>query len=147
MLRVEISRAALAAIRDHAASDPTREVCGLLFGSDGRIDAIEQVDNVAGDPATRFEIDPKALFRAARSERAGGPRLIGYYHSHPSGVAEPSEIDRARAALNDKLWLVAAGDEVTAWRASTDGLREVPLQLVSEREGWPGDSVSATRPS
>lgn len=99
----------------HAACDLSREICGLLLGCDGRIEEARPAANVAADPARTFEIDPAALFAALRSERTGGPALIGYYHSHPSGAAAPSARDLEMAAEDGKLWLIVAGDVVTAW--------------------------------
>jgi proteasome lid subunit RPN8/RPN11 len=120
-----ISRAVLDAIRTHAAAEAPREACGLLFGGAERIDGAMAAANVTDDPRRRFEIDPAALFAAIRAERAGGPRIAGYYHSHPVGRAEPSETDRASAAADGRLWLIVAGQEVTAWRAVAGGFEKV----------------------
>lgn len=103
-----------------AEADP-REACGLLFGTDGAITAFTETANVASSPETRFEIDPAALFAALRAERAGGPRLLGYWHSHPSGDPLPSATDAAMAAPDGKLWVILGGEEVTCWRAGEAG--------------------------
>jgi desampylase len=100
-----------------AADNPTREVCGLLFGTVDRIEAATPCRNVAADSACRFEIDPAALVAAHRAMRAGGPRLLGHYHSHPTGRAEPSPRDAADAAPDGALWLILGGGEVRLWRA------------------------------
>ena len=126
-MKTRISRTVLDAIRNHAAATPEREVCGLLFGKAERVDGAMAAANVAHDPAQRFEIDPATLFAAIRAERAGGPKLVGYYHSHPSGRAEPSETDRAMASGEGKLWLIVAGDAVTGWRAGPDGFAPVEI--------------------
>lgn len=107
------------------------EACGLLFGSDARVTEWSSAGNVAAAPATRFEIDPAALFAALRAERGGGPRLAGYWHSHPSGDPQPSATDAAMAAPDGRLWLVLGGGRVTAWRAGEGGLhgRFVPVTL------------------
>ena len=99
----------------------------MLFGSAALVDGVMAAANVADDPARRFEIDPAALFAAIRAERAGGPTLAGHYHSHPGGIAEPSAPDRAMAAADGKLWLIVAGEAVTAWRAGEDGFERVEL--------------------
>ncbi|MFV1428256.1 Mov34/MPN/PAD-1 family protein, partial [Klebsiella pneumoniae] len=78
--------------------------------------------NVADDPTRRFEIDPAALIAALKAERGGGERVIGYWHSHPSGDATPSATDAAMAAADGKIWVIVAGDAVTVWRAGTSGL-------------------------
>lgn len=93
----------------------------MLFGAGGVIDAFQTVENVAEAPDRHFEIDPAALFAALRAERAGGPNIAGYWHSHPSGDATPSVTDAAMAAPDGKLWLIAGGDRVTAWRAVERG--------------------------
>ncbi|WP_423603842.1 M67 family metallopeptidase [Sphingomonas sp. MS122] len=100
-----------------------QEACGLLFGADGAISSWSETANVAADPHRHFEIDPTALFTALRAERGGGPRLAGYWHSHPSGDAAPSATDAAMAAPDGRLWLIVAGGTVTAWRAVEDGAR------------------------
>lgn len=102
----------------------------MLFGADDRIGDFQVTENVAESPETRFEIDPAALFAAIRAERAGGPQLIGYWHSHPSGDALPSETDAAMAAPDGKLWLIVAGEAITAWRAGCAGFEPVELELV-----------------
>lgn len=126
-MKVRISRTVLDAIRSHAAAEAPREACGLLFGTAALVDDVMAAANVADDPARRFEIDPAALFAAIRAERGGGPTLAGYYHSHPGGNAEPSATDRAMAAADGKLWLIVAGEVVTAWRAGEDGFERVEL--------------------
>jgi desampylase len=128
-MRVQISSEALAAIRAHAASDPEREVCGLLLGTD-TVEAAQPALNVAADPLRHFEIDPASLFAAIRAERTGGPRLLGYYHSHPRGRAEPSVTDQASAAEDGKIWVIVGADEVRAWRAGENGLDAIELSQI-----------------
>ncbi|WP_210357983.1 M67 family metallopeptidase [Sphingomonas beigongshangi] len=109
-------------IRVHAAAAPGREVCGLLLGRDDRVEAVVACDNVADDPARRFEIDPAALLAAHRAARAGAPPIVGHYHSHPSGRAVPSPRDAADAAPDGTIWLiVGGGGDVRAWRAVAAG--------------------------
>lgn len=99
-----------------AAADD-REICGLLLGAAGCIEAIGPATNVAADPARHFELDPAVLIAAHRAARSGGPSVIGHYHSHPSGVAIPSATDAACAMPDGTLWLIVAGKEVRLWRA------------------------------
>ena len=132
---LEISSAALHRIITTAHADPAREVCGLLFGDDAWIERAEPCANVAADPKRTFEIDPAAHFAALRAERAGGAKLIGYWHSHPSGDVRPSAADAAMAAADGKVWLIVAGSEIGVWRA--DGadthcrFTAVPYRIVT----------------
>lgn len=101
--------------------DPALEACGLLFGRGHLVTGIRPCRNVAADPAARFEIDPVALLGAHRTARSGGPAVIGCYHSHPTGRAEPSARDAADAAPDGSIWVIVAGHVLTAWRAVPGG--------------------------
>ena len=105
-----------------AASAPGREVCGLLFGTEGEaVTAIQPCTNVATDPADSFEIDPASLIAAHKAQRTGGPGLIGCYHSHPDGAGEPSLRDRESAERQLGLWLIVACNRLSAWRLTRQG--------------------------
>jgi proteasome lid subunit RPN8/RPN11 len=119
-MSVIISRMLLDQIQAIAAADRA-EVCGLLLGTAGRIEAIAPAANVAPDPARHFELDPVALIAAHRAARAGGTPIIGHYHSHPSGVAVPSATDAACATPDGSLWLIIGGGDAQLWVAQGDG--------------------------
>lgn len=89
------------------------ECCGLIEGCDEtdgwRATAVHDLVNVAEDPARRFLIDPQAQFDVMRALRGSERRIIGCFHSHPGGAAEPSATDRANAFESDFLWLIAGG--------------------------------------
>ncbi len=123
-MTVEISSTLLQRLLNEARKAPTREVCGLLFGTPERIDAAVPCANVAADPARHFEIDPVALFAAHRAARGGGPQAIGHYHSHPSGTAVPSPRDAQGAMGDGALWLILTAAEARLWRSSRAGAFE-----------------------
>jgi proteasome lid subunit RPN8/RPN11 len=118
---VRISRELLDRLASLSAAEPAREICGLLLGDGDRIAAIEPARNVAADPAAHFEIDPAVLIAAYRRERNGGARVIGHYHSHPSGDARPSDRDAADAAGAGRLWLILGRDGPCLWREAPAG--------------------------
>jgi desampylase len=117
---VRISSSLVARLIALAEATPDREVCGLLLGSRDTIEDIRVADNVADQPARRFEVDPATLFATLRAARAGGPALIGNFHSHPSGQPSPSATDAAMIGTPGDLWLIVAAGRVTAWRARAD---------------------------
>ncbi|WP_017672404.1 M67 family metallopeptidase [Blastomonas sp. AAP53] len=118
---VQLSSALLVELVAQAATAHPQECCGLLIGSEQRVQTIRPCANVADDPATGFEIDPGALIAAERAMRQGGEQLIGHYHSHPNGRCEPSPRDAASAADDGRLWLIIAGQQVSVWRAVSGG--------------------------
>jgi desampylase len=99
-----------------ARADPDREVCGLLLGQDDVITAVRAAANVAPNPSRTFELDPQVLLRAYREARGGGHRIIGHYHSHPSGSSEPSAVDAEAAVEAGMLWLIVGGETSQIWR-------------------------------
>ncbi|MFD1951181.1 Mov34/MPN/PAD-1 family protein [Sphingomonas arantia] len=119
-MRVEIATGLIAELTTLAAADPDREVCGILYGAAGRIDGYGVAANVAAVPETTFEIDPAALFAAYRAARAGGPEVVGCYHSHPRGSATPSARDRAGAEPG-QFWLILAGTDARLYLSGPDG--------------------------
>jgi proteasome lid subunit RPN8/RPN11 len=129
-MAVAISRSLLEQIMALAAASRD-EICGLLLGREDAIEAILPAANVAPDPARHFELDPAVLIAAHRAARRGGPAVIGHYHSHPSGVAAPSETDRACAAPDGSFWLIVGGREATLWRAGPDAVVNVDFTEIS----------------
>ncbi|MDR6509869.1 putative GIY-YIG superfamily endonuclease/proteasome lid subunit RPN8/RPN11 [Novosphingobium capsulatum] len=115
-LDMTLSPAALTAMLDAAARAHPREACGLLFGHGNHIALAQECTNVAPDPSHHFEIDPAGLIAAHRAARAGGPELIGYFHSHPNGLARPSATDSAQAAGDGRIWAIVAQGQVSLWR-------------------------------
>lgn len=110
-----------------------RECCGLIEGvrSGERIEAVtlHPAPNLA-EAADRFEIDPAAQFAALRGARANGREIVGCYHSHPNGAAEPSAHDLAGAAEDGFVWVIAgAGGEVRLAAFLYDAGRFSPLEI------------------
>jgi proteasome lid subunit RPN8/RPN11 len=118
---VQISRSLLDQILALAAREST-EICGLLLGQGICIEQIVPADNVAADTTRQFEIDPAILVAAHRDARAGGLPVLGHYHSHPSGIADPSAADAAQASPDGSLWLIVGAGEARLWRSGSDGL-------------------------
>lgn len=122
---IAVSTRVLALIREEAHAALPRECCGILLGEGVRIASAQPARNVHSAPETHFEIDPQALIDAHRAARDGGPQVLGYYHSHPEGTAEPSATDRAMAAGDGAIWAIVAQEKIAFFRASPEGF--VPL--------------------
>lgn len=136
-MQLAISRSLLDAVLADVALEPGCERCGLLFGDVGRVLGIEPTANVANDPETSFEIAPDRLIAAARGAREGGLPVIGHYHSHPGGVAQPSARDAAAAAGDGgRIWLIVAGGNATAWvftgAGQVNGFEPVVLAITGD---------------
>ncbi|MCB2088439.1 MAG: Mov34/MPN/PAD-1 family protein [Sphingomonadaceae bacterium] len=114
-----------------SATTHPHECCGLLLGQGARITAIQPAANVHPQPETHFEIDPQALIDAHRAARQGGPQVLGYYHSHPVGGAEPSATDGAMAAGDGRIWAIIAADRVNFWRDGEEGFEALSYSVCA----------------
>lgn len=109
-------------ISDLAEAAYPRECCGLLVGTiddhagpeekhegTARVTRVERSDNLAPDDRDdRFEIDPRVRLRLQKELRSSGETLIGVYHSHPDGPAQPSDTDLENAWEPELIWLITA---------------------------------------
>jgi proteasome lid subunit RPN8/RPN11 len=106
-------------IIQHARETAPLECCGLLVGTPAHIDEAVPTRNV--DPhRCRFQVDPGEHIRLNRNLRGTGRAVIGVYHSHPHGPAQPSASDIAEASYPEFAYLIVS-------------LRESPPALVAYR--------------
>ncbi|ABC62329.1 predicted metal-dependent protease [Erythrobacter litoralis HTCC2594] len=106
------------------------ECCGILLGEHNHITAIQPAANVHPQPQTHFEIDPQTLVDAHRAGRNGGPQVLGYYHSHPTTVPEPSATDAAMAAQDGSIWAIIGQGEIIFWRDRNDGFAQLSYSIL-----------------
>jgi proteasome lid subunit RPN8/RPN11 len=117
-MRVLLAQPLRAEVQRLAREAAPRECCGLLVGmpdDDGfRVTALHPARNLAAQ-ADRFEIAPEDHFAAQRAARSNGLAVIGCYHSHPGGIAQPSAADLGGAQQDGFVWLIANGEELNAF--------------------------------
>jgi proteasome lid subunit RPN8/RPN11 len=133
---VRVARDALDAIAAHARREAPNECCGLLLGTASTIAEAARTRNVAGDPGSRFVIDPKEHIDLRRGARARGLEVIGFYHSHPRSAAVPSPADLAEAAYPGHFHvivsLMAEPPDIAVYRLDDGGgnFRRLPVVTV-----------------
>ncbi len=128
-----VSKKAIKTMRAAARGAHPREACGLLLSKPGQGDQIThfvETANVHPNPETHFEIDPQSLIGAYQAEREGGAKLVGYFHSHPTGHAAPSQTDREHAAHDERIWAIEADGVVTFWRDEPDRFQALSFTLI-----------------
>lgn len=88
------------------------EACGLIIGRGKgqliRVTRVVPAENLLADTPDRFELDPAVRITVEKDLRDSGTkdRIIGHYHSHTDGTADPSATDRAMAFEPDMAWLI-----------------------------------------
>ncbi len=132
-----------------ARASAPEETCGILAGTlaDGqrRVEAHHSVENVADRPRSRYEFDPREQLERLEAVEAAGHEVVGFYHSHPRGPAEPSATDAALATWPDRSYVVVSlgdddehalagetpeGASVTAWRWTGRAFEREALGVV-----------------
>jgi proteasome lid subunit RPN8/RPN11 len=131
MRRLEIGADELAAVERRALDAFPEECCGLLLGhragaGANRVVALAPCENRArGSRRRRFTIGADALLAAYRRARATGQEIVGTFHSHTDGPAEPSRRDLESAWPGASYLIVALGPggvgERRSWRLAGSG--------------------------
>lgn len=129
-MALELSMGLLGRLGGEAIAAHPHECCGILLAEGCSIVDIIPARNVHPAPLTRFEIDPQTLIDAHRLVRGSRRRVIGYYHSHPSGPARPSRTDEAQAAGDGSVWAIIAPGETTFWRALPGGFEPLSYSVA-----------------
>lgn len=109
-MSIRISRYHINAFEEAARDAYPIECCGLVIGRKDDafgfiIDELAPTKNKAAE-VDRFEIDPTIHIRLQRDLRRGPNGIIGVYHSHPGGIAKPSDRDVAGAVMPGWVWLI-----------------------------------------
>ncbi len=79
-------------ITEHAIREFPNEACGILSGSQGRVEKVYEMTNTDKSPQTFF-MDAKEQLRVMKEIRNKGEEMIGIYHSHVASEAYPSSHD------------------------------------------------------
>ncbi len=108
------------------------EACGLLGGIGNRVFAVVPVTNILRS-VTRYRMEPGEQLRAFQQLEAEGMDLIGIYHSHPAGPAQPSKTDIAEAYYPDAAYLIWSmnieGWKCLAFRMGDGLFQEVEIRI------------------
>jgi proteasome lid subunit RPN8/RPN11 len=104
---LEVKQSALDEIVAHAREEAPRECCGMLVGTEERIERAVRARNLLRSN-TRFLMDPRDQIAVMRESRGSGQSVVGFYHSHPASPPVPSETDTAEAAYSGYFYLIVS---------------------------------------
>ncbi len=130
-MNLVVHQSLLDALVAQAVAAHPDECCGILLGQGGAITALATARNVHPRPDRHFEIDPQVLIDAFRGARNGGSDVLGYYHSHPTGLPAPSATDQREAPRDGRVWAIVAGSTVQFWRDEKHGFEPLSYVAVS----------------
>lgn len=95
-------------ILTHAQQHEHTESCGLISASNGRPAHYYAVKNIAADPSTHFEMEPKQLIAAMKHMREHDEALIAIVHSHPESPPVPSTTDMQNSGYPDADYIIVS---------------------------------------
>lgn len=105
-------------LEEHARREAPREACGVLAGNKKNeqklLRKIYECKNMSRYPETTYEISPGELLRVITEIEGSGLELLGFYHSHPMGLEQPSYIDVGRAAWAGHSYVIVS-EKISSW--------------------------------
>jgi len=105
---IEFSQQHLDEIIAHARREFPNECCGLLGGTDGRVERVFPMVNVEASPLN-FQMDPKQLYQVLVIEMEDlGLDHIGIYHSHTHSPAYPSKTDVRNSHYPEQSFVIVS---------------------------------------
>ena len=129
---MQIRRAAVGAMLDHARDALPNECCGFLLGTTATIEEVTRATNLTPSPH-QYQVDPRDHFAVIRRARQEGRTVVGVYHSHPSAPAVPSASDLEHATYAEYLYVIVSlvgapvSDEIRAYRLVSQQFERVDL--------------------
>jgi len=111
---IGISRNDVELIISRAKDQLPIEACGILAGTvSGDMTEIKEVfpmTNADRSPE-HFSLDPVEQLEVCRSIRKKGLKIVGNYHSHPTGPARPSQEDIRLAYDPEAVYMIISLEE------------------------------------
>lgn len=128
-VRLSLSRTHRDIMIVHALKEAPNECCGVLLGRAGRIERCVAMKSDLPSPDAYF-MNPEQQIKVFTDMASHDEELLGIYHSHPKGPAQPSGADLQLAFHPGAAYFIisladAAHPEVRAFRLSGNGFEEI----------------------
>lgn len=118
-MALQMARAQVEAMIEHARQEFPDECCGLLAGHQGRVEVLFRGRNVDHSPYT-YRLDPGEQLQLFKEMDARGLDLLGIYHSHTRSAAYPSRTDVTQAYYPDAAYVIVSLRDPDAARDALD---------------------------
>ncbi|WP_456369158.1 M67 family metallopeptidase [Geoglobus sp.] len=131
--RVVLRRGVEEFLRRVANRPGEMERCGLFVGRCGEdVEILEahEVENLKASPV-EFELNPVEVLKVFEQAEASGLEVVGVWHTHPMGRAEPSQKDVRGARAFPGVWAIIARGEIRWYFAGEKGFEEAEVEVRS----------------
>ncbi|MBW7991800.1 MAG: M67 family metallopeptidase [Planctomycetes bacterium] len=134
MLKLEIPTEILQQMVAQAKALAPIEVCGILAGSNGKVEKFYQMRNV-DNSCTHYMMEPMEQFSTVKDIRSAGLEMLAIYHSHPETPARPSAEDIRLALTPNVIYVIVSlqnnnGSAVKGFRIAGTNVTEVPIRIL-----------------
>jgi proteasome lid subunit RPN8/RPN11 len=102
---MEIARALVDEMVEHARSEYPNEACGLIAGQDGSAVRVYRMKNADASPVS-YRLDPREQLDVFNELEDKGWELMAIYHSHTHSEAFPSETDQRLAFYPESRYVI-----------------------------------------
>jgi proteasome lid subunit RPN8/RPN11 len=120
----------------HAREEAPNECCGVLLGSNGRVEQFRRCTNAEHSPF-RYSVDPRELLQIDREAREHDWDVISIYHSHTHTQAYPSPTDVRLAGYPEAIYVLVSLQNpeqpvVRAFYIRDGVITEEPLEALAD---------------
>jgi proteasome lid subunit RPN8/RPN11 len=124
-------------ILTHAQQHEQTESCGLVSATAGSPAHYYAVKNIAPDPSSRFEMEPKQQIAAMKHMREHDEALLAIVHSHPQSPPVPSATDMQDYGYPDAFYIIVSLNtrgvlEMRAFKTADGEMQSVKLLYAHE---------------
>ena len=106
-MNLEIPNNIFQQILKQAEAEAPIEACGILAGSDGKVEKLYKMTN-ADKSSDHFMMEPAEQFKVAKDIRSAGLKMLAIYHSHPATPARPSQEDIRLSLTPDVTYVIVS---------------------------------------
>ena len=134
MLKLDIPTTIFQQIVDQAKALAPIEACGILAGTNGKVEKLYKMTNV-DNSRIHFTMDPKEQFATVKDIRSSGLEMLAIYHSHPETPARLSAVDIRLALTPNVVYLIVSlqsdnGSVVKGFNIEGTDITEVPIRIL-----------------
>ena len=128
MQKIILSKLQKKILLDHTCKEEPNEACAILYGNNNIVKEIWLTNNIDSSP-TEFTLSPEQTLEMYRKCDELNLEVIGIFHSHPKGEAQPSNTDKKFMENNPYVWIIYSGidKDFRAFILESDSV-EIPIQ-------------------
>jgi len=136
MLKLEIPDYIFDDMLEQAKAQSPIEACGILAGSNGRIEKLYKMTN-AEQRSDHFMMEPEQQFAVVKDIRSASLDMLAIYHSHPETPARPSAEDIRFALMPGMIHVIVSlqgdnGPVMKGFQIEGGSINEVPVKIVED---------------